>query len=62
MAPPVAPPTPTRRRRVCNTLWMVDTDRDGKVGSLDRYWRYFEHADWLEPREVDEDHRKGTSD
>lgn len=40
--PADAPPTPRPRwrRRSCNTLASFDTDGDGRVGPLDRYYRY----------------------
>lgn len=43
-APAATPPPPRRSSRrvrsTCNTLQAFDTNGDGKVDALDRYWRY----------------------
>lgn len=39
--PPPPPPRPRRPgRKVCNTLEAFDTNEDGMVDALDRYWRH----------------------
>lgn len=55
MTPPRTPSE--RRRRACNTLWILDTNRDGTVDAADRYWRYLhlwiDNGDGtIDPREI----------